>query len=227
MTKDELKQAMLALPKPPNDSKPPFWNYWRRELWKHITSGDDPDEFYKWPCIYHTMLIQRTVAENIDYQCEHLERFQEMTDIFIYNLSSIYEFGGGYGAMAQTTYSWLDFEGAYTIYDLPEFALFQQYYLNRWRDIDTDEINVQWLDKVEQANVDLFIAIYSISECPLELRDEVLEKVKGKAYLFLYSGDWAEYDNVAYFDEFAEKNSHLQWHKWSINDGKDWYLVGS
>ena len=103
--------------------------------------------------------------------------------------------------------------------------LLQQYYLSQWSNLE--EANIDWLDKIEQADVDLFIAIYSISECPLELRDEVLEKVKAKAYLFLYSGEWAYYDNDVYFDEFAEKNSHLKWHKWSINDGKDWYLVGA
>src|SRR3990167_5964778 len=50
-----LKQEMSKLPKPITDKKPPEWDYWRQELWQ-LAQSDEPENFTKWPCVYHTML---------------------------------------------------------------------------------------------------------------------------------------------------------------------------
>ncbi len=56
MDRDELRFEMSKLPMP-DDALPPSWNHWRHELYQHITHGEDPGDFMRWPCIYHTMLI--------------------------------------------------------------------------------------------------------------------------------------------------------------------------
>lgn len=58
MTKEELRAAMTALPEPLTDKQPPHWEYWRLALWLHVVNGDDPRDFFRWPCIYHTMLTE-------------------------------------------------------------------------------------------------------------------------------------------------------------------------
>lgn len=56
MTPAELRSAMSALPSPPSDVNPPFWDAWRYDLWKRVTDGDNPHEFWRWPCIFHPLL---------------------------------------------------------------------------------------------------------------------------------------------------------------------------
>lgn len=51
---EQFQRALSALPEPPAD-RPPFWNYWRHDLWSRAES--DPHDFMSWPCIYHTMLV--------------------------------------------------------------------------------------------------------------------------------------------------------------------------
>jgi len=48
---------MMELPEPKTARKPPYWEYWRHELWQHVVDGADPQGFMGWPCIYHTMLV--------------------------------------------------------------------------------------------------------------------------------------------------------------------------
>lgn len=56
MSAETLREKMAALPEPVTDKQPPFWEYWRWQLWKHVTIGNDPRRFFDWPEIYHTML---------------------------------------------------------------------------------------------------------------------------------------------------------------------------
>lgn len=58
MNKQELRDRMTALPEPVTNLKPPHWEYWRWELWKHVVDGHDPNGFMGWPEIYHCMLQQ-------------------------------------------------------------------------------------------------------------------------------------------------------------------------
>src|SRR5262245_14596703 len=57
---------------------------------------------------------------NLTHQAYHILRWQEATGQRIADMRSIYEFGGGYGAMALVC-NRLGFTGQYYIYDLPEF----------------------------------------------------------------------------------------------------------
>lgn len=244
-----LAAEMARLPEPPNDSKPPLWDAWRHDLWTRAQS-DDPENFHKWPAIFHTMLVEHWWPKpmnveddyiygemvwsyipdgmnqpdyhNLIHQIYHILRWQESTGQNIADMESIYEFGGGYGAMALVC-NRLGFKGRYYIYDLPEFSLLQQWYLD-----ECGVGNVQWVDSAAYGDVDLLIACYSLSETDYAERDRILQAWPANSYLFLYSNKFEDYDNIEYFRglEYGEWNvskwahSHIDhlppesWYTW-------------
>jgi len=56
MNSTELKEKMALLPEVITDKRPPFWDYWRHNLWEYVRDAD-PMVFQEFPCIYHTMLV--------------------------------------------------------------------------------------------------------------------------------------------------------------------------
>lgn len=238
---------MTALPEPPSDSKPPFWDYWRHDLWQRVVNGDDPEGFAGWPCIYHTMRVDHWIgATNKEYermaidnhrlidaclmpdfgtrkdyylgkysaalihQAHHLYQWMKFSGRDLANFTTIFEFGGGYGAMALVARR-LGFTGNYYIYDLPEFALLQEYYLS-----NLGVINVHWKTSSKALKymppVNLFIACFSLSEVGFPLRQNALTSISADNYLFLYSGRFADYDNSEYFGKTLVENVHgMQW----------------
>lgn len=223
-----LAAEMARLPEPVTDQKPPHWAYWRWDLWKRAQE-DKPENFTQWPCVYHTMLVDHWWPDamkaeyeyvfnrlprplpvdtpdnrNMIHQLYHLLRWEEVTGKYINQQLSIYEFGGGYGAMARAA-KILGFNSKYYIYDLPEFALLQQWYLEQ-----QGVSNVEWRQRVVKQDVDLMIGCYSLSETTIEQRDTVLSKVNAGRYLFLYSAKWEEYNNREYFSglDFGKTWAH-------------------
>ena len=134
-----------------------------------------------------------SLARNYVHQAYHILRWQEATGLNIADMGSIYEFGGGYGAMALVC-NRLGFKGEYHIYDLPEFALLQQWYLG-----ECGVNNVEWVKSDSYGDVDLLIACYSLSETDFNERDRILVAWPANSYLFLYSNKFEQYDNIAYF----------------------------
>lgn len=190
---------------------------------------NDPKDFGHCPAIYHCMLVNHWPAPalweftklpsrlaevcylphfgpndplhdypelsmNLVHQTYHIHQWEQATGRRINTLDTIVEFGGGYGAMCLLCHR-LGFEGKYIIYDLPEFSLLQEYYLSQFGLL----ANVTWNPKKKPKPVDLFMALYSLSEVKPELREEKL--VRADSYLFLYSGKWEAWDNVEYFQE--------------------------
>ena len=260
MTNAELRAAMSALPSPPSDVKPPFWDAWRYDLWKRVTDGENPAEFWLWPCVYFPLLnnhwlnfmkheldeligltgyafpydavyspvngvfdhIPDTLfSATLTHQLYHLTQYEKITGKRIDELSTIVEFGAGYGALALLVHR-LGFKGTYYIIDLPEFALLQQYYLSN----TGEAINVKWSGQFVP-DVDLCIALYSLSETPYEMRDIYLAHISAESHLFLYSNRFADYDNIAYFDGYAKRRSG-NWRAWKIEHmpPESWYSIG-
>lgn len=212
MNSTEFQQRIAALPEPVTDKKPPHWEFWRHQLWR-LAQVDDPQKFILWPCIYHTMLVEHwqqpilyelsVVSDfiplfgnefslpeyhNLIHQAYHLYQWQQATSRRIADLSTIVEFGGGYGAMALLARR-LGFTGRYVIYDLPEFSLLQEWYLSQ------HGIDIEWNPKRKPRDIDLHMALYSMSEV-----EPAQRKIpKAASYLFLYSGQWEQWDNVEYF----------------------------
>lgn len=139
-------------------------------------------------------------TRNLIHQAYHILRWQEATGLAISDMQSIYEFGGGYGAMALVARR-MGFTGKYYICDLPEFALLQQWYLS-----ECGVDGVEWVGKDGYSDVDLLIACYSLSETDFGERNRILNAWQADSYLFLYSNKFEDYDNKLYFQalEYGE-----------------------
>ncbi len=71
MNADQLRARMAQLPEPITDKKPPYWEFWRLDLWQTVLI-DDPTHFYEWPCVYHTMLVAHWPFQ-ISYELSQLD----------------------------------------------------------------------------------------------------------------------------------------------------------
>jgi hypothetical protein len=70
-----------------------------------------------------------SISGNLVHQAYHLLAWTQTTGLKLADVSSILEFGGGYGALAMLAWR-LGFRGDYRLWDLPELELLQQFYLS-------------------------------------------------------------------------------------------------
>ena len=129
---------------------------------------------------YNSQLCGNTI-----HQAFMLNSFEQESRTFVSDFDSIFEFGAGYGALCYLIHK-LGFMGKYQIYDLPEMALIQEYYLSN---TIGGGINVDWMktfDVFNNEKVDLFIANISISEVDIELRDKIFYIFDAEHYFITY-----------------------------------------
>lgn len=237
-----FREAMAALPEPPANSQPPYWQYWRHDLWWRAQHDARP--MWDWPCLRHTMLtahfpIGEQMAylredwprwerafcaddheqhtRNLAHQAYHLRLFERTSGKRIDEIESIHEFGGGYGAFAHLCQR-MGFRGKYYITDLKEFQILQQYFLSQ------NGVEVVHVDK--PSKTELFVACFSLSETDDATRQRWGTEVDADNYLLLYSGQWAQYDNMKWAREFMTARKKT----WAIyqylNNRPDWYSIG-
>ena len=185
-------------------------------------------------------------SENSIHLTYHLMRFQRESNLSIRDIDIIVEFGGGYGNMCRLAHRF-GFKGTYIIYDFPEFAAIQTYYLksqdypvqctaalkNSASGI-TCVSDIESLDRLLRDNLtdrsrSLFLATWSISETPMDLRKIILEKVKHfQLYLLAYQDSFGEIDNTAFFSQWQQEHSgKLNWYSKPISHLKgNNYLFG-
>ena len=250
----DLKTEMAKLLEPVTTEKPPYWSFWRWDLWQRAQEND-PEHFLAWPCIAHTMnqrhwphvvqaeldmlindgkfpdvsapafpLYELHQRENNIRQAYHLHKWERVTNKKVADLHRIVEIGGGYGAACLMAYR-MGFEGEYVIYDLPEFSLLQQFYLERAR--VTEQWPVILLSELMPFDCDLLVGIYSLSEMPFSQRQEIFDTFHAKSILTLYSGQWQDYDNVSYFQR-GQAFGNGWWHHEEAthhNDPGNWYTI--
>jgi hypothetical protein len=246
----DLARKMSLLPEPPARSRPPYWDYWRHDLWVRA-QGEPPEMFANWPCVYHTMLVNHfkrdvrqqyyalpeewrmlcrppkvgdkdwfrdtNLSMNMINQAHHLWVYEKASGKKIKNLRTVVEFGGGFGAMALLV-NRAGFKGKYFIIDFPEFRLLQDWFLSK------HGVSVEKTSDTALVGADLFMGVYSISEVDPRSRIEYL--LGQKSYLLLYSSNFAEYDNIAYFKEFSRNRTDLLWHTEQLSERPDYYMVG-
>lgn len=256
MDANQFRHRMSQLPRPDTTLKPPFWEAWRLNLYDWVLKND-PAEFWKCPAVYHTMcqahwpisieyeymrldmrlssvcqiphfgpndyLGLASHSMNLIHQAYHIQQWEQATGRNINQLDTIVEFGGGYGAMALLCHR-LGFEGKYIIYDLPEFSLLQEYYLSQFGLL----ASVEWNPKRKPKDVDLFMALYSLSEVKRHERAYLIHKAK--SYLCLYSGLWEKWDNVHWFQTVLPVMfPSLQWQHTELThlpDQNNHYSIG-
>lgn len=254
MESNQLQSRMSQLPRPVTDKAAPYWEYWRMNLYDWILNNN-PAKFWECPAVYHCMMVNHwqeaikyeanqvqsrhlnecyiphfgpddkfittEFSMNLIHQAYHIHQWEQTTGKRINQLDTIVEFGGGYGAMALLCHR-LGFDGKYIIYDLPEFSLLQEYYLSQFGLLD----KVSWNPKRKPKDVDLFMALYSLSEVEPTERDRLI--VEANSYLFLYSGQWEKWNNVAWFNQFAEE-TELKWQHTELAhlpDRRNFYSIG-
>lgn len=167
-------------------------------------------------------------------------QFTGDTGIALEKLGTIFEFGGGYGSLARLITN-LGFNGQYIIFDLPEFSLLQGYYLSSvFPEIPvhtspTKEAGFvllsdfrQLADQLKLVAIDCFIALWSLSESPLEIREQILPLIGESTDWFIgYQEKFKSIDNVSYFKELSSAHQNTTWQtKLVPNMGTNHYLFG-
>ena len=197
----------------------PDWPRWRSAV-RETTLGR-PRPLPRWPWS----------SVNAMYQAYHACRFEEATGRSLASMRTIVEFGGGYGRFCHLVHD-LGFTGTYVIFDLPEVAVLQRFYLRHVGLAVGDGSATIWPERgvVTLVEVDrlrtllrarprgqaAFVAIGSLSEAPLALRDAVLTEVASfNAFLVFYSARHDAFDNREYFTRWR---TALDDHEWSDVD---------
>jgi len=147
----------------------------------------------------------------------HLMEFEKFIQIPLKNINEVFEFGGGYGNMARI-FKKINNKVSYTIFDTKEVNLIQYYYLNmlnlktNWNQIKKKQINlINRIDKINFGNLKnkLFIANWSLSETPIDIRDKIIKKFsKFNFFLFSFQNWFENLDNYCYFSKLAKDLSN-------------------
>jgi hypothetical protein len=163
--------------------------------------------------------VESMPESNNIHQLYHLTRFINYAgkDVF----SNITEFGAGYGSLCVRIKRLLKPE-VYNIIDLPELQELQKRYL---------KINHEKVDHFDDLsgleNGKTFIALWSLSETPIELRNEYLGRLDYKNYFFAFGSSFFDVQNFEFFNEFRLRRPNIKWYSEKIEFMNDqYYLMG-
>ena len=212
------------------------WNRYREVL--QVKLKGDLRDFLSWNFIRHTMYHEAKKEEvQAVHQSELWQRFPVRPSSFepsagnlihhyysILQLESrgfqldtanfIFEFGGGYGSLARIFYS-IGFKGNYIIFDFPEFIVLQKFFLSSVLS-KNDYAKVVFIDRVDDLkdfvgpfHLDLCVGLWSISEAPVSLRNELFSFLKADWYLFAYQAEFEKVINYDWFTNFGKGDKTL------------------
>ncbi|MEQ9363130.1 MAG: hypothetical protein RIF32_02750 [Leptospirales bacterium] len=173
-----------------------------------------------------TLIVHPQTSGNLVHHEYHLVRFEREQRIRLSDFPFILEFGGGYGSLCRLI-ARRNFGGIYVIFDLPEFSLLQRYFLKSLN-IQVNEPdslasgkNGVYLLSAEQdletllaskTDKSLFIGTWSISETPLEFRENFLRLVGDFSdYLIAYQNQFNEMNNAEYFARWSKSKPANRW----------------
>jgi hypothetical protein len=251
MTPRQLESAIKSLPT--LATKNGGWLSNRHDLrWQII--NNDPEIFLEWSTIQATMYVGQApyiqqeldavlefypseilepvteeptsyngLSTNLIHQAYHLIQYETSLNVRVKELDSIIEFGGGYGALALIVHR-LGFKGDYYIYDYPEFALLQEFYLSK-AGIEVEHLRYN----KKFRKLDMMVAIHSLNEVESSLeRWRFLHRHPVMSYLFSYNSQWRGLDNYRWFKLIQQKRNDMDWVGWPIEHlpGR-YYLVGA
>ena len=183
---------------------------------------------------------------NLIHQAYHVTQLEEKTGVFPDQLDFVCEFGGGYGCMCKLFHN-LGFKGNYVIYDFPHFSALQKYFLktvgikvhefDKFKSEKTGVACVSDIDTLKDIlstcrdyNNSLFIAMWSISETPLHIKNLILPLVAHfDSMLLSYQDKFGGMDNIEYFEAYKNNYKHeIRWDQWEIKHlPRNTYLIGT
>ena len=161
---------------------------------------------------------------NLIHHAYLLQEFLSNYKISVSDLKSVFEFGGGYASMCRLFYN-LGFEGRYLIYDIPEFNLLQEYFLKNCRpgiDVSFNPEGVAPITLLDSPSnlaayfskntPDLFLATWSLSEAPIDIREKVLNILPDSKYIFIIFRDvFSGIDHLKYFRSWQQAKPNYDW----------------
>lgn len=239
MNYSEFKIKMSLLPRPDTDLKPPYWSYWRLNLWEQ---AQQHEFFWKYPCVYHCMLVQHWL-EPIVYEWKQLDkdRFQKseylrgvlnlneesfrhnfpitpLSNNLIHQAYHLQQYESLTGKKVEDLESIVEFGGGYGAMCLLAHELG---FKGKYVIYDLPEFSLLQEFYLSQHNLkaewnprrkpsDADLFMGLYSLSEVPPSERDLKVVRANSYLFLYSGKWQDYDNVGWFRRFAASNT-LEW----------------
>ncbi|NOZ45317.1 MAG: hypothetical protein GXO79_00895 [Chlorobi bacterium] len=153
----------------------------------------------------------------------------------INDFSVIFEFGGGYGNLCSLVYKF-GYKGKYIILDIQEFSFLQEFYLNnilKNKKIEIGSISgnadISLIYDYHNIpdDIDLLIALWSLSETPINIRENIISRTEKCNCFFIGSQNkFSGIDNNDFFEKFSLKKKKLNWKKERISFNNSFYLYG-
>lgn len=184
-------------------------NRWEKAIAE--SSVGCPTPFYRYPAS----------SGNLIHQAYHLLAFEASTGRDVRHFNLVIEFGGGYGSMCRLFFN-QHFDGRYVLFDLPPFSALQQFFLGSLglptvgrgdflrkspAILCTHRVNDlrEILDTAARVCRTLFLATWSLSESPLDVRDALLGlAARFDGQLIAYQQAFQGIDNLRYFARWKE-----------------------
>ncbi|MBI5472947.1 MAG: hypothetical protein HY961_11435 [Ignavibacteriae bacterium] len=181
----------------------------------------------------------RGTSGNMIHQAFQLFRLRAKCSLQFSELTHVLEFGGGYGAMCRLVHS-LGFKGRYIIYDVPEISCLQEFYLEgiglARNDSEELKAGVSLVsDPTDAARLfragngkpsRLMIALWSLSESPVERRKDFVEQIHQVDYcLVAFQKKFEGIDNYAYFRAVQSAGTNKSWTMEEISHQPGHYLL--
>ena len=171
--------------------------------------------------------LNRKTSGNLVHHLYHIFKYLDFlgqnSQKKLFELSEIYEFGGGYGNMCRLFFK-LGFRGRYYIQDLPILNVLQKFFLGnialqneilkkKWpafkNIVFTDEVP---LLSSKLNNKRLYVATWSLSECPPKVRKQQ-HSVLNKCNYFLigFRESFEGLNNKEYFAALCSTRPDISW----------------
>ena len=207
------------------DTSADWESTWQRAT-REIPFGH-PTPYYK----------DRGTSGNMIHQAFQLLQFQKKSAGRISDLTHVLEFGGGYGAMCRLVHN-LGFAGSYVIYDVPQISGLQEFYLDGAGlrrpgqgassialVTDTSSIK-QHFPTGSGDHKRMVIALWSLSEAPMESRNEFVDYIRHAEYcLAAFQGVFEGIDNLSFFHSIQSICSDKAWMIEEIGHQPGHYLL--
>ncbi len=172
---------------------------------------------------YKKLLVEDDVGDPVRYflypsssgnrinHVYHLSCLENTLNIELQKLENIFEFGGGYGCMARI-FSNINNKISYKIFDTNLVNCLQYYYLKQnGLDVGFENNRIELINNLEKINHkiefknSLFIANWSLSEVPLNLRDKFVSLIgRYENIMISFQKNFEDINNLQYFDNLKE-----------------------
>ena len=151
-----------------------------------------------------------------DISLDSISKFLLSQSISASSLSIIYDSAGIViaSSVQKDIFKKINNRVTYTIFDTKEVNLIQYYYLNmlnlktNWNLIKKKQINIiNRIDKINSGTSKnkLFIANWSLSETPTDIRDKIIKKFsKFNFFLITFQSTFEDIDNYNYFSKLSK-----------------------